>query len=73
MTQLGRVLIITGVILVTVGIIITFGKNLPFLGYVGHLPGDIDIKSGNFRFYFPWVTCLLISLLVSLLFIILRR
>lgn len=47
----------------------------PWLGRIGlgHLPGDIVIQRLHFRFYFPWVTCLLISVVLTLLFWLLRK
>jgi hypothetical protein len=63
--DLGRTLVMFGVILVVVGVLfMLFSKTtgLP------KLPGDIMIKNGNFTFYFPWVTSLLISVVLSLIF-----
>jgi len=48
-----------------------FGDKLPFR--LGHLPGDIVYEKGNFKFYFPWVTCLVISIVLSLIFHLWRR
>lgn len=63
MTDLGRILIILGALLIILGILLIFGFNFSFLG---KLPGDIYIKKGNFRFYFPIITALLISLFLTL-------
>lgn len=68
---LGRLLIVAGVALVALGILVTFAGRLPFK--LGHLPGDIFIQGKNSTFYFPIVTCILISVLLSLLMWILRR
>ena len=60
----GKLLIIAGLLIALVGVVITFGPKVP---YLGKLPGDFHIKRDNFSFYFPLTSCLLISLLVSLL------
>ena len=64
---MGRALIALGVILVAVGILVQAG--VP----IGRLPGDIIIRRGNSTFYFPLVTCLLASVLLSLVMALLRR
>ena len=61
----GRTLIIVGMIIVVVGVIVTFGEKLPIR--LGRLPGDIVIRGKNSVFYFPLVTCLLISVVLSFL------
>jgi len=68
--DLGKVLIVAGILLVAVGLFLTFGGKLNF---VGKLPGDIRIERDNFSFFFPLGTCLLVSLLLSLIFWIFRR
>jgi len=69
--DLGKALIVLGLVIVAVGLGLAL---LPKLPYLGRLPGDIFIKKGNFSFYFPIVTCLLLSLILSLLLsLILRR
>ncbi|OGG00756.1 MAG: hypothetical protein A3F83_01875 [Candidatus Glassbacteria bacterium RIFCSPLOWO2_12_FULL_58_11] len=67
--NLGRVLLIFGLVLAGVGLLLILGPKIPWLG---HLPGDIVIKRDNFTFYFPLATCLLISVLLTLLFKIFR-
>jgi hypothetical protein len=71
MNGLGRPLIITGLLLVAAGLIISFAPKLPT--WLGRLPGDIQIKRANFSFYFPLATCLLISAIISLIMWLLRR
>ena len=61
---IGRVLIVLGVILVMSGIIINSGIRVP--GF-GKLPGDIYVKRDGFSFYFPFTTCLIISLVITFL------
>jgi Protein of unknown function (DUF2905) len=70
--QLGRLFIILGVVFLALGLWLTFAPHLSF-GKFGRLPGDIHIKRDNFTFYFPITTCILVSLLLTLLFSILSR
>jgi hypothetical protein len=67
---LGRPLIIMGLIIVAVGIIISFAGKIPWLG---RLPGDIHIKRENFTFYFPLATSILLSIIISFLLWLFRR
>jgi hypothetical protein len=60
----GRALLIIGLVLVAAGSLVMLGDRLPIK--LGRLPGDIVIKGKNSTFYFPLVTCLLLSLLLSL-------
>ena len=64
MPEIGKLLIIVGGFVVIVGLFLTLGFRIPFLG---KLPGDISIDRGNVHFYFPIVTCLLLSLVLTLL------
>jgi hypothetical protein len=66
-----RLLIVAGVLLVGLGLLALLGErfHLP----LGRLPGDITWRGKNTTFYFPWVTCLLLSLLGMLLLWIFRR
>jgi hypothetical protein len=61
---MGRTLIVLGVALVVIGTLISLGGRLPFR--LGHLPGDIEIRGRNTAFYFPLVTCLILSAVLSL-------
>ena len=70
LSELGRVILVMGLVLVVVGLLLMFGGKVPRLG---RLPGDITIQRGNFRFYFPLVTCLLLSLLMTLLLRLFRH
>lgn len=67
--MVGRWLIALGVVLVLVGLL------WPWLGRLGlgRLPGDIVIERGGFQFYFPIVTCLLVSVLLSLILWLINR
>lgn len=70
MNELGKFLVITGLILAAVGAMLWsgFGK-----GWLGRLPGDIHITRDNFSFHFPIVTCLLLSLLLTLILWLFRK
>ena len=68
---LGKFLLVFGLVLAGLGLLLTLGPKLP--GRLGRLPGDILIRRENFTFYFPLVTCLLVSVILSLLFWIFSR
>ena len=70
MTNPGKLLIILGLTLAAAGLLLTFAGRIPF---IGKLPGDLRIERENFTFYFPLGTCLLLSLLLSLIFWLFRR
>jgi Protein of unknown function (DUF2905) len=70
MTELGKILILWGGIMLVVGGLLTLSGKIPWLG---RLPGDIIIQRDNFSFYFPLTTCLLLSLVLSLVVALLRR
>ena len=70
MNELGKILVIAGVGMVVVGLLLWSGVGR---GWFGKLPGDIHVSRGNFSFYFPLATCLLISLVLTLLFWLFRR
>jgi hypothetical protein len=67
----GRALIIAGLVLVAAGILVTFAGRLPIK--LGHLPGDIYVQGKNSSFYFPLTTCILLSVILSLVMWIFRR
>lgn len=66
----GKALIGIGIALVVLGALFWLGDKLPWFG---RLPGDIDIKREHFRVYFPVTTCLFISVVLTLLFWLLRK
>ena len=70
MAQLGRVLLVAGAVLALVGLLLSFAGKVPGLG---KLPGDFAIRRGNFTSYFPLATCVILSLLLTLLFRVFRR
>lgn len=69
MRDLGRLLMIAGAVLLLAGVAVTMAGRLG----LGKLPGDIVVRRGNFTMYFPLMTSILVSLLLSLLFWALRR
>jgi len=69
-SDLARFLILLGVILVVLGLALLLLPKIPGLG---RLPGDIIIKRENFTVYFPLGTCILVSLILSLIFWLRRR
>jgi len=70
MTEIGKLFLISGIVLSVVGLIFLLGAKIPGLG---RLPGDIFIKKGNVTFFFPIVTCILISIIVTLILSLFRR
>lgn len=68
---LGRMLIILGIVLIVAGLLFTLGDRLPIR--IGRLPGDIVIRGRNTTFYFPIMTSILLSLILTLLFSIFGR
>lgn len=67
---IGKVLLIMGFVFTVTGIILLLTDKIPFLG---KLPGDIYIKKGNFTFYFPLVTSIVISIILTIIFWIIGR
>ncbi|MMZ69116.1 hypothetical protein D1872_318930 [compost metagenome] len=65
MAELGKLLIFTGLLIALIGFILAFSDKIPF--NLGKLPGDISYHKGNFSFYFPITTSILLSLIFSLL------
>ncbi len=61
--SIGRILITVGLIVLILGVIVSLGEKLPLR--LGRLPGDIVIRGKNSAFYFPLVTCLLLSVVLS--------
>ncbi|MBT5706596.1 MAG: DUF2905 domain-containing protein [Verrucomicrobia bacterium] len=70
MTDLGKVLIVVGLIISSVGILLTTGIGRNWLG---RLPGDVNWSQGPVSFHFPIMTCLIISVILSLLMWFFRR
>jgi Protein of unknown function (DUF2905) len=70
MGGIGKTLIFLGLLLVVVGVIFSLAGKLPWLG---HLPGDISLQRERYSFYFPITTCILVSIIVSLVLYFFRR
>ena len=72
--ELGKMMLIVGGLIIFIGLLLLFGKDIP---YFGNLPGDFHFERGNFQFYFPLGTAILISLggtiLVNLIFWLINR
>lgn len=68
--EIGKTLLVIGAVLVGVGVLLLSGAKLPYR--IGRLPGDIVIQGRNGSFYFPIVTCIIVSLLFTLLMWILN-
>ena len=67
MADLGKLLVVVGLVIAGVGLLVMLG--VP----VGRLPGDVTVKRGNFTFYFPLATSIVASILLTLLLSLLRR
>lgn len=65
--QFGRLLVVAGVVLVAAGLLLMTGSRTGFFR-LGRLPGDIAYKGRNVSFYFPIVTCVLLSVVITLIF-----
>jgi hypothetical protein len=64
---LGKLLLIVGLVISGIGVLVMLG--VPF----GRLPGDFSVKRGNFAFYFPLTTSIILSILLTLFFAFFRR
>jgi uncharacterized protein HemY len=69
MPELGKLLIILGLVIVIIGVLLLLGLG----DWMGKLPGDVRIERGNSAFYFPIVTCIIISIVLSLVLSFFRR
>ncbi|WP_242920109.1 DUF2905 domain-containing protein [Pontibacter liquoris] len=71
MQPIGKTIVILGIVLVLVGLVVWLAGDK--LNWFGHLPGDIRIERKNVRFYAPFMSMLLLSILLSLLLWLFRR
>lgn len=62
--QMGKVLVVLGAVLLAVGLVLLFADRIPFLG---KLPGDILVKRDRYTVYFPIVTMIILSLLITVI------
>ena len=70
MHDLGKILIAFGLLIVLAGVVLVVVGRVP---WIGRLPGDIHIQRGNFTFYFPLATSLLLSIVLTLILYLLGR
>jgi hypothetical protein len=70
MSDLGKLLIVVGVLIVLVGAALVVADRIPGLG---RLPGDIVVRRGNWTFYFPLATSIIVSVLLTALFWLIGR
>lgn len=70
MNPTAKLLIAAGIVLILLGVIWQFGGR--YLQFLGRMPGDIVVEKENFKFYFPIVTCIVISVVGSLLLYLFR-
>jgi len=67
---MGKLLILFGAVLLITGMLIEYGAKIP---YIGRLPGDIVIEGKNSRFYFPIVTSIVISIILTLIMYLINK
>ncbi len=67
--SIGKFLIYAGILLILFGLIFSFSSKLP----LGRLPGDVVIKKGNFTFYFPLATSILLSIILTIIMYFLNK
>ncbi|SPE61010.1 conserved exported hypothetical protein [Verrucomicrobia bacterium] len=70
MNELGKLLVIAGLAMAVLGVLLWSGAGK---GWLGRLPGDIHYSRGNVSFYFPILTCLLVSLFLTLILWLFRK
>jgi hypothetical protein len=70
MGALGKLLILLGVLIIVIGFLLLIGEKIP---WIGKLPGDIIVRKEKFSFYFPITTCIIISIILTLLFTLFRK
>ena len=68
--HMGKFLIITGAVIILLGVVLYFSDRLPS---IGKLPGDIVVKRENFTFYFPLATSIILSIIVSLVLYLINK
>ncbi len=70
---LGKALVIIGLLVALVGLLVWGGASIPLVNRLGRLPGDIYIRHDNFALYLPITSCIVLSVVVSLVIGLLRR
>jgi hypothetical protein len=69
-SDLGKVLIVLGAVIAGIGVLLMVGDKIP---WIGKLPGDIIIRKEKFIVYFPIVTCIILSILLTMIFSLFRK
>jgi Sec-independent protein secretion pathway component TatC len=67
---MAKLLIIAGIVLFLVGVLFSYNISIP---YLGKLPGDISVKGDNYQVYFPVMTCIIISIVLSFILYLFRK
>ena len=70
MPEIGKIMVVFGAVIIVLGLALWSGFGA---GWLGRLPGDIRIERGHSAFYFPIVTCIILSIVVSVLLSLFRR
>jgi len=73
MAATGKALILLGLLMAGGGLLLWGGSSIPIIGRIGRLPGDIYIRRGNFSFYFPITTAIIVSIVLSLVLALMGR
>lgn len=73
MPELGRFLVVLGLVIAVVGLVLTLGPKLPGTAWIGRLPGDIYVERPHVRIYVPLATSLVVSVILTVLFYLFRR
>ena len=70
MPQIGKLLVLVGLAIVVVGALLWSGVGK---GWLGQLPGDVNYSKGNFSFHFPIITCIVLSILLTVILRLFRK
>ena len=73
MAPVAKALVIIGLLIALFGLLVWSGSSRPLINRLGRLPGDIYIRRDNFTFYLPVSTCIVLSIVISLVIGLLRR
>lgn len=73
MASLGKSIVLLGALLVVIGLALWKAPAARWLFWIGRLPGDIYVRRGDFTFYFPLATSIIISIVLTILFALMRR
>jgi hypothetical protein len=69
--EAGKYMVLIGIAIVVIGIVVYFFHDK--LNWIGHLPGDIRVEKENFKFYFPITTMIIFSVVITIIFRIIKR